>query len=257
MVFGGRADTGIRQRKVKRGLLEFCDGLGRHEADDQLELLIEQSDGLLDGRSILGEQAPIDTQRPTSNFSDLPVAASHLHGSLTQGLTDEEVSLGVTELVMTMTRVRRILRLAHEITGRDEDDVILEFRALRDGGLRVAQGCPFLRGVDPWARQLADDDREFRHAKLLTHIVDQMDEVLFILRHGGLGIHTVVPALIPDEAGQLDRGTVVSRKIFLQIRQCFADFGDHLKIIRADLAASARRTEITVQALASPCRLDE
>ena len=84
-----------------------------------------------------------------------------------------------------------------------------------------------------------------------------MGEVLFILRYGGLRIHAVVPTLIPDEAGELDLRAVVCREILLQIGQRLTHLGDHLRVIRTDLTAGARRTEIAIEALASPGGLDE
>ncbi|MEY3853592.1 MAG: hypothetical protein RI910_2572, partial [Verrucomicrobiota bacterium] len=84
-----------------------------------------------------------------------------------------------------------------------------------------------------------------------------MREVLFVFRHGGLRIHAVVPALIPDEASQFDLSAVVSREILFQVRQGLADFSDHLHVIRTDLSAGAGRTEIPVEALTSPGGLDE
>jgi hypothetical protein len=84
-----------------------------------------------------------------------------------------------------------------------------------------------------------------------------MGEVLLILWHGGLRIHAVVPTLIPDEAGELDLRAVVSREILLQVCQRLTHLGDHLRVIWTDLTASARRTEITIEALASPSGLDE
>ena len=120
--------------------------------------------------------------------------------------------------MMTMARIRGVLRLADEVTSRHKHDVVLEFRAFGDGGLGVSQSRPLLRCVDPGSGQLADDHGELRRPELLADIADQVREVLLILRDGGLGIHTIVPTLIPDEAGQLDRGTIVSRKVLLQIR---------------------------------------
>ena len=158
---------------------------------------------------------------------------------------------------MAVARIRRVFRLPHESARRDEDDVILKLRIARHIGLRLAQGGPFLRGVEPRAREFADDDRKLRGAELFADISDQVREVLFVFRYGGLRFHAVVPALIPDEAGQFDLRPVVSREILLQVRQGLADFGDHLHVIRTDLAAGARRTEIPVEALASPRGLDE
>ena len=84
-----------------------------------------------------------------------------------------------------------------------------------------------------------------------------MREVLLVFRDGGLGIHTIVPSLIPDEASQLNWGAVVGRKIFLQVRQSRTDLGHHLRVIRTDHAARAGRAEIAVEALTSPSGLDE
>ena len=159
--------------------------------------------------------------------------------------------------MMPVARIRRVLRLADEVTSRHKHDVVLKLRIFRHVRLRLTQSRPLLRRVDPGTGQLADDHGELRRTELLADIANQVHQILLILRDGGLGIHTIVPTLIPDEPGQLDRGTVVGRKILLQVRQGRTDFGHHLRVIRTDHAARARRTKIAVEALTSPSGLDE
>ena len=257
VILGRRADTGIRERKIQRRLLQFRDGLCGHQANDRLKVLIQQDDSLLNHGSVLGNESLVDAQGPSADIAHLAITSGHLDGGLPQGITDEEVSLGVAELMMAMARIGRVLRLADEITGRHEHDVILEFRAFGDGGLGVSQSRPLLRCVDPGTRQLADDHGKLRRTELLADIANQVHQILLILGDSGLRIHAVVPTLIPDEASQLDRGTVIGRKILLQVRQSRTDFGDHLKIIWADHSAGAGRAEIAVEALTSPSGLDE
>ena len=198
MVFGGGAAVGIRQREIQRHGAQPLGGLGRDKPLHLGELRVQHDDGLLDRRGVLREQALVDPQRPPAHLPDLPVASGHLHGGLAQGIADAEIRLGVAELMMAMSRVRRILRLSHERARGHEDDVVLELGVVRHVRLRLAQGGPLLRGVDPRPREFTDDDRQLRDAELLADIPDQVREVLLVFRHGGLRVHAVVPALIPD-----------------------------------------------------------
>ena len=158
---------------------------------------------------------------------------------------------------MAVARIGRILRLPHEGARGYEDDVILELGVARHVRLRLAQSGPFLWRVDPRTSQFANNHGELRDAELFADIPDEVREVLLVFRHGGLRIHAVVPALIPDEASQFDLSSIIGGEILFKVRQGLADFGDHLHVIRADLTAGARRTKIAVEALTSPSGLDE
>lgn len=84
-----------------------------------------------------------------------------------------------------------------------------------------------------------------------------MNQVLLVLRHGVLRIDAIVPALIPDEAGQLVALPLVRREVRLEIGQRLAHVGQHLRVIRADRTAGAGRAEVLVETLAAPGDLDE
>ena len=76
------------------------------------------------------------------------------------------------------------------------------FQATRCGGLGLAELGPFRWRLDPWAGEFADDDGELGRLQITANIVDEVHQVLLILGHGSLGVHAIVPALIPDEASE-------------------------------------------------------
>ncbi len=70
-------------------------------------------------------------------------------------------------------------------------------------------------------------------------------------------VHAVIPPLVPSEAHELIPAPIIAGEMRLDIGQHTLDVLKHLRVVRPDLAATARRTEIHGQTLAAPRRLDQ
>ena len=86
--------------------------------------------------------------------------------------------------------------------------------------------------------------------------MDQVDEILLILRHGGPAVHAIVPALIPDEAGQFIAAAFQGGKFLIHVCERFPHLLNHERIIFSNFAARGRRTEIAIQTFSAPCSFD-
>ena len=76
----------------------------------------------------------------------------------------------------------------------DEQDGPFELGSLGSFPLSVPQRCPFFGSLDPRAGQFADDDRQLRSVELFADIVNEVDQILFVLGNRMLRIDAVIPA---------------------------------------------------------------
>ena len=172
-------------------------------------------------------------------------------------LAHQEVRLRIPELMVPVSGIRRIFRRTHEVVRGHERHVSLEFRPRRCRSLRLAEPVPLTGRLHPRAGDFAHYHRKLRCIQVLPHVVDQVHQVRFVLRHGVLRVASVVPSLVPDEPRQLVSIGLRLREALLDAAERRAYVRDHARVVRAHRASRGWRAEIHVQAFAAPCRLDE
>ncbi len=119
--------------------------------------------------------------------------------------------------MVAVAGIGRIFGLTDEVVRGDENDGALEIGICRRGSLGVPDRRPLAGGLHPGACQLADDDRKLRSLQVLTDILDQVDQVLFVIGHGVPRIDAIVPALVPDQAGELVPLAFVTWEVGLEV----------------------------------------
>ena len=119
-----------------------------------------------------------------------------------------------------------------------------------------ADGEHVITGLRAAVAEFADDDGQARLVVLRPHVGDEVHEVVLVLLAGFVVIH-VVPALEPNEAGNLHRPTGECGKFRVEVVQCLLHFGQHFGVVLTGFAAGAGRAEIFVQTFAAPRGLDE
>src|SRR5262249_47457254 len=110
---------------------------------------------------------------------------------------------------------------------------------------------------DPGAGQLPDHYRQLGRLQVLANVLDQVDEVGLVLGDSRLRMDAVVPAVIPDEAGQFMTTAVVIGEVSFEVRERLANFRYHFLVIGPDFAAGTGWSKVLVEALAAPAGLDE
>ena len=131
---------------------------------------------------------------------------------------------------MAVAGVRAFLCVAEELSRGDEAGSGCHFLMQAAVALRVAED----RVVH--VAGFADDKREFRVSKLRAHIGDEVHQIAFVLG-GSFFIAAIVPALEPND-------TIEARRVASKRGELRGDgghggavLGDHLLVIRSDLAA--------------------
>src|SRR6478672_8581793 len=112
---------------------------------------------------------------------------------------------------MSVTGIRRVFWLTDKVVCLDKQHRSLELGALSSFPLSHSQRPPFARRFYPGTGKLTDDARQVWNFEFLPDILDEVDQILLILRHGVFWIDSVVPAVIPDESRQFISLAVVTR----------------------------------------------
>ena len=131
---------------------------------------------------------------------------------------------------MAVACVGRFLGGSGKGGGGDESHGVVELWMGRGFGLGLANGEHVLARFWAAIAKFAYDHRQVRCVPGHTHVLDQIDQIVFVLLQA-FRVKHVVPALEPDKTGQFIGCALFIGKVTLKLIQAFLDLLKHLCVI--------------------------